>query len=75
MPRNILFYAAPILLFLLSACTKDGFITNADAKLSIADSLKFDSVFTTTGSITKSFKIFNENDQKILISKIKLSGK
>jgi hypothetical protein len=74
MPKNIWFYPAAVLLFLLSACTKDGFITNADAKLSITDSLKFDSVFTTTGSITKSFKIFNENDQKILISKIKLSG-
>ena len=26
-----------------------------------ADSIKFDTVFTTTGSITKSFKIINEN--------------
>ncbi len=74
MPKTIFFYPVAILLILLSACTKDGFITSADANLSMTDSLKFDSVFTTTGSITKSFKIFNENDQKILISKIKLSG-
>jgi hypothetical protein len=31
-------------------------------------------VFTTTGSITKSFKIINDNDQKLLLSKIKLMG-
>ncbi|MEO5984995.1 MAG: hypothetical protein ABIP80_05785 [Ferruginibacter sp.] len=74
MQRNILFYVALIFLFFLSACKKDGFITDADAKLSIADSLKFDSVFTTTGSVTRSFKIFNQNERKILISKVKLAG-
>ena len=46
---------------------------NAQLKLS-ADSLKYDTVFTTIGSITKSFKIINTNDQKLLISKVKLMG-
>ena len=51
------------------------FITSKDARVGTsADSLKFDTVFTATGSITKSFKIFNNNDQKILLSKIKLGG-
>ena len=57
------------------SCKKDGFITGKDAKLATsADSLKFDTVFTVTGSITKSFKILNNNDQKLLLSKIKLGG-
>lgn len=57
------------------SCKKDSFITSADARLSTSvDSLKFDTVFTTTGSITKSFKIFNNNEQKLLLSKIKLGG-
>ncbi len=59
----------------LSSCKKDSFITSEFARLTItADSLKYDTVFTTTGSITKSFKIINENDQKIRLSKVKLMG-
>ena len=61
--------------FLLSSCKKDSFITSAQARLTIsADSLKYDTVFTTTGSITKSFKIINENSQKLRLSKVKLMG-
>ena len=60
---------------MLSSCKKDTFITTADARLRItADSLKYDTVFTTTGSITKSFKIINENNQKLRLSKVKLAG-
>ncbi len=60
---------------IFTSCKKDSFITSADARLSTSiDSLKFDTVFTTTGSLTKSFKIFNNNDQKLLLSKIKLGG-
>jgi len=61
--------------FLLSSCKKDSFITSAEARLIITtDSLKYDTVFTTTGSITKSFKIINENSQKLRLSKVKLMG-
>ena len=63
------------LCLLLSSCKKDSFITSADARLRLTtDSLKYDTVFTTTGSITKSFKIINENNQKLLLSKVKLMG-
>ena len=62
-------------IFLLESCKKESFITSKDARLGTSvDSLKFDTVFTATGSITKSFKILNNNDQKILLSKIKLGG-
>ena len=61
--------------FLISSCKKDSFITNASARINISsDTLKYDTVFTTTGSVTKSFKIINENNQKIRLSKVKLMG-
>ncbi len=61
-------------LFLIS-CKKDTFITSEFAQVRItADTLKYDTVFTTTGSITKSFKIINENNQKLRLSKVKLMG-
>ena len=57
------------------SCKKDSFITSEFARLNItADTLKYDTVFTTTGSITKSFKIINENNQKLRLSKVKLMG-
>src|SRR6266705_5856518 len=68
-----------LLLFLASgifiSCKKDSFITSANAFISIsADTLHFDTVFTSVGSVTQSFKIFNLNDQKLRISKIELAG-
>ncbi len=65
--------------FLLSAiifsCKKESFITSRDAKLNTStDTLFYDTVFTSTGSITQSFKIFNDNNQKLKLSSVKLSG-
>lgn len=71
--RFIQTITAALILFLCS-CKKEGFITSSDARISVTDSIKFDTVFTTTGSVTKSFKIINENDQKINFSTIKLAG-
>jgi len=60
--------------FILS-CKKDGFILSADASLYITkDTIKFDTVFTSVGSFTQSFKIINTNNQKLLLSSIKLMG-
>ncbi|MEO6683866.1 MAG: hypothetical protein ABIN48_13670 [Ginsengibacter sp.] len=60
---------------LFVSCSKDSFITSPDAQLyTSADTIAFDTVFTTIGSVTKSFKIFNDNDQKLLLSKVALSG-
>ncbi len=66
-------------IFLLSAiifsCKKESFITSPDANLSTSvDTLMYDTVFTSAGSITQSFKIFNNNNQKLLLSQVKLSG-
>src|SRR6185295_3616035 len=60
---------------LFLGCKKDSFITSTDANLSIsADTLHYDTVFTSVGSITQSFKIFNDNNQKLRLSSVKLMG-
>ena len=74
---NFLFCLLPIAYCLLitASCKKDSFITSQFAQLSItADTLKYDTVFTTAGSITKFFKIINENNQKLKLTKVKLMG-
>ncbi|MCF1715884.1 hypothetical protein L0U88_14690 [Flavihumibacter sp. RY-1] len=60
---------------LIISCSKDSLLTSSDAPLGLsADSLHFDTVFTTAGSITQSFRIINNNDQRIRISSIRLAG-
>ena len=72
--KNLLFISISVLI-LFNACKKESFITSPDAQVTLSDEeLKFDTVFTTTGSITQSFKIINENDQKLRLSSIKLMG-
>jgi hypothetical protein len=70
--------AVPIILlslFFQFACKKNTFITSPDALVTItADTLRYDTVFTTTGSITQVFKIINENNQKLKISSVNLMG-
>ena len=57
------------------SCKKDTFITspNAFVRLSV-DTLNFDTVFTGSGSITQYFKVFNQNNQKLRLSEVKLMG-
>ncbi len=57
------------------SCKKDSFTTSPDASLyTNVDTLSFDTVFTTVGSVTQSFKIFNNNNEKLRLSQVKLSG-
>lgn len=64
-----------VLLVLLIACKKDSFTSNPGSVLQTSvDTLHFDTVFTTAGSITQFFKINNTNDKGIHISSISLAG-
>lgn len=57
------------------SCKKESYITSPDASIGLSsDTLFFDTVFVTKGSVTKSFKIVNTNDQKLRLSEVKLSG-
>ncbi len=60
---------------ILFSCNKDEIITSPDAKLNFStDTVMFDTVFTTIGSTTKQFKIYNKNNSKINISSIRLAN-
>ncbi|MEJ7828650.1 MAG: hypothetical protein WKF91_10650, partial [Segetibacter sp.] len=74
--KSLISGVSVLLLFACAlSCRKTSFIQSADALVNTsADTLHFDTVFTTTGSITKSFKIFNRNDQKLRLSNVKLMG-
>jgi len=72
---KLLYLFSFITFFAVTSCKKTSFITIPDALLfTSTDTLHFDTVFMETGSITQSFKIFNPNDQKLLISNIQLAG-
>jgi hypothetical protein len=58
-----------------TSCKKDKIITNPAAQINFsADTIKFDTVFTTVGSVTKSLKVINNNEGKIIFDQIKLMG-
>lgn len=53
-----------------SSCKKDERLTDSGAKLNFStDEVLFDTVFTTVGSTTKIFKIYNPHSQSLTISK------
>jgi len=63
------------LLVILCSCRKDQFITSPDARVTLSsDTLKFDTVFTTAGSVTGYFIIKNDNNQKLRLTAVKLMG-
>jgi hypothetical protein len=74
--RNIHYYLIfTLLISLISlSCVKEDEIDNDPAlKLSFSsDTILFDTVFTTVGSATQVFKVFNPSDKKVVISSIKL---
>lgn len=69
-------WLAPVCLVLvLWACQKDRITESSNALLQTSvDTLHFDTVFTTTGSITQTIKIFNDNKEGIRINAIRLAG-
>ena len=62
-------------LIIFYSCRKESFITSPDARVIITeDTLKYDTVFAASGSVSQAFKIINDNNQKLLISSVKLMG-
>jgi hypothetical protein len=65
---------ATLILFLFS-CRKESFTSSADAKLQTSvDTLHFDTVFTTAGSVSQYLKIINNNNKGIRLSSVRLAG-
>lgn len=62
-----------ILLHLLAGCDglDENYSTNPNHRLSFStDTLSFDTVFTTIGSATKQFMVYNRNDQPLNIERV-----
>lgn len=75
MKRFIAF--ATIICCFLFACKKESFITSPNASVLVAgglDTLRFDTVFTSVGSVTQAFTIVNDNNQKLRLSQVRLMG-
>lgn len=54
--------------FLILACRRDDFYEGSDVNLTFStDTLRIDTVFTTIGSATRWLKVYNKNDQPILV--------
>jgi hypothetical protein len=63
-----------LIIALFPSCKKDKLITNSGAKLAFTtDSILFDTVFTQIGSVTKLFRVHNNNNGSINISSIRLA--
>ncbi|WP_165155174.1 hypothetical protein [Parabacteroides sp. ZJ-118] len=72
-----LFILATLLLNLLPACDglDEPYSANPTYRLSFStDTLAFDTVFSTIGSTTRQFMIYNENDEPLSIESILLAG-
>ena len=65
-----------LVLFTFQSCKKDDlFDTSPSIKLKFStDSILFDTIFTTIGSVTKQLKVYNTANNPIKISSIQLAG-
>lgn len=73
---KLIHWAVPFILLvaaLSNGCKKD--VLNTDGALNFSvDTVIFDTVFTTVGSATRQFKIYNPSNQEVNISSIMLAG-
>ena len=75
MNRNHLLIFFIVFLVITFSCRKEEFITDSGTKLSFSvDTVMFDTVFTTIGSTTKRFKIYNKYNKTISVSSIYLAN-
>ncbi|GHT17880.1 hypothetical protein FACS189429_2980 [Bacteroidia bacterium] len=62
-------------IFVFLSCQKDDFDTNPNLKLQFStDTVSFDTVFTTIGTTTKIFKVYNRNTKPLKINSIYLEN-
>lgn len=71
----LLWVALFLIILSVNSCRQDDFDMSPSLRLEFStDSLLFDTVFTTVGSSTRYFKIYNRNSARINISSIELAG-
>ena len=67
------FISLVLLVITSLGCRKDSFTTTGKLQFSL-DTLVFDTVFTTIGSTTGQFKLYNRNSKTIRIDEVELMG-
>jgi hypothetical protein len=73
--KKLLLLLPIVLLVFVFSCRKNKFITSPNAVVQFSsDTLFFDTVFVSTGSITEFVKIVNANNQKLRLSTVRLMG-
>ena len=79
MTNRIYFYVIIVLFgvgVMTQSCNDDSISVDPSARLEFSvDTLTFDTIFTAIGSATRSFKVYNPNDETVNISKIELEGR
>ncbi len=59
----------------MPSCEKDELLKDANARLNFStDTIMFDTVFVSIGSVTKNFRVYNPYDKTLKISSIRLAG-
>ncbi|MEE9461082.1 MAG: right-handed parallel beta-helix repeat-containing protein [Bacteroidales bacterium] len=72
-PKNILFFIGIIAAII--SCERYELNRSSDARLAFStDTVFFDTIFTTLGSATKRFRIYNNDIQPIEVTSIELAG-
>ena len=75
--KNLIFITSVLLIvaFSSTSCKKDKMLTDPSATLNFsADSVLFDTVFTTAGSTTRQIRVINNHDQPLTISSVNVRG-
>src|SRR5579871_6359600 len=73
--RSLVYLLSLSLLVLALGCRKNSFTGSPNAVVQFSsDTLFFDTVFVSTGSITEAVRIINDNDQKLRLSTVRLMG-
>ena len=68
-----LFSILALLVCISPGCRKDNFLTDPEARLEFStDTVLFDTLFSTVGSTTRLFKVYNRHSQSIRISELRL---
>lgn len=73
--KTILLLLTGLSMFYFYSCREDNFDMSPDINLEFStDSVLFDTVFTTVGSTTRFFKVYNRENSRVKISDLRLSG-
>ncbi len=74
LPNKITLFALLVALF-TAACMDDNFSTNPAHLLTLStDTIQFDTIFTTIGTATQQTKVYNKNNQDLLLTSVRLAG-